>query len=136
MHSCCFVPPRESALSAEEAELTVRRAFGWGSQRYWRRAVLREAPSAAAAQRRLHFLRDTLALRHADVQLVLRRFPEVLRLDMQQLRDAVALMQRNWPALTGSRLAAAVRDKPAVLGFDFDCEGDCQGECSRCWAQF
>ena len=38
--------------------------------------------------------------------------------------------------LSGDVLKAAVLRKPAVLGCNVDCSGDCIAECNRCWARF
>jgi mTERF len=126
-----------TALDGGE-DAIVSKAFGWGptSQRFWRGDVVQEIPSSARVGASLAFLRDELGITDPDIAAMLKKFPELLRLDVQdRMRANVEFMQTTWN-ITGSRLVEAVKSQPQVLGFDVDCGGDCQSECARCWARF
>lgn len=63
-------------------------------------------------------------------------FPEVLGCNVQQqLQGNVDKLQRDWK-LQGSVLTNAVLRNPSLLGYNVDCEGNCVGECNRCWVRF
>lgn len=125
-----------TALSSKDADKLVARAFGWGSQRFWRGDVKEEAPSLTQVRESVEFLREVVGLDDTNVGLVVKKFPEVLRLTMERMRENVGFVQKNYPHIKGAVLANSVKETPAVLGFDFDCEGDCKSECARCWVQF
>lgn len=123
-------------LSDADADKIVARAFGWGSQKFWRGDVKQEKPSLQQAQSAVQFLRDEIGLDEPAVAAVIKKFPEVIRLTIDKMTDNVATIQKNYPNLKGALLINSVKATPAVLGFDFDCEGDCKSECARCWVQF
>lgn len=64
------------------------------------------------------------------------KFPEVMGCDIdERLKPNVELLEKNY-FLKGAVRAKVILRKPRVIGNVIDCEGNCQGECSRCWAQF
>ena len=52
-----------------------------------------------------------------------------------QLKANLALLEKQW-RMTGAAAAGAVKRTPRILGNTVDCEGDCIGECDRCWVRF
>lgn len=123
------------------ADGVVAKAFGWGrlSQRFWRGDHVEEVPSVERVEASLEFLRGVpLRLSDAEIAGVLKTFPECLNLDGgERMQENMTLLGKSWPAFKDEkRLKAAVLDKPAILGFSVDCEGDCRSECNRCWARF
>lgn len=125
-----------SSLKPDDADRLVGRAFGWGTQKFWRGDVKCEAPSLEQARGSLVFLRETVGLDEISMGIVVKKFPEVLRLSLEKMTSNVDQIQRNFPNIKGKMLANSIRDSPSVLGYDFDCEGDCKSECARCWVQF
>lgn len=122
-------------LDAEVAHAAIARAFGWSSQKFWRGRVKKAVPDPAVVSAALAEL-TALGLDDARVTTLLARFPEVLAVGEVRIRHNLQFITRSYPALTGPRLMNAVVENPAVLGYDFDCEGDCKSECARCWVQF
>jgi hypothetical protein len=120
------------------ADAVVSKAFGWGpsSQRFWRGDVVEEVPSLERVRAAVAFLRDDIGMTDHDIAVLVKKFPEILRLDVDaRMRKNVELMETTWN-IRGARLRDAVKSQPQVLGFDVDCSGDCQSECARCWARF
>lgn len=126
----------DPTLAPDKADKLVGRAFGWGTQKFWRGRVKQEPPSLDAVRTSLSFLSDEVAVDDSHVPAVLRNFPEVLALSVSRMKENVDFIQRTYPVLKGDKLTKAILENPAVLGFDFDCEGDCKSECARCWVQF
>lgn len=123
-------------LAEADADRLVGRAFGWGTQKFWRGDVKHEAPSLRQAEESFTFLREVIGLDDPALAAVVKTFPEVLRLTLDRMKENVETIQRNYPNIKGAMLTNSVKAEPAVLGFDFDCEGDCKSECARCWVQF
>lgn len=128
----------------------VARAFGWGSQAYWRHAVVCAAPDARRVEAALAFLcgggggdeqqsdgeSGPLGLSAPEAADVLKSFPELLFLDAEaRLGANAAQLRRQW-RLKGGVLRGAVARNPRALGYDVDCQGSCVGDCHRCWARF
>jgi hypothetical protein len=142
LHTWSLVAAEVSALDpdllTECADAIVTKCFGWGpgSQRFWRGAVVEEPPDLDRVRESVSFLRGELGLNDSEIAQVVKKFPEVLRLDVNsRMRSNTEYMRTTW-SLTGGRLTDAVKAQPQVLGYDVDCGGDCQGECARCWARF
>lgn len=95
-----------------------------------------EAPSVELANEAVTFLKEIVGMDEAQVGIVVKGFPEVLRLGWERMKGNVEYVQQNYPHVKGRVLVNAVKETPAVLGFDFDCGGDCKSECARCWVQF
>ena len=76
-----------------------------------------------------------LSLPSCCVQAV-KTFPEVLGLPVeQQLQRNVEKLKIDWK-MTDKVIPNVVKRQPAVLGYNVDCEGNCQGDCNRCWVRF
>ena len=111
-------------------------AFGWGPQLYWRNEQPRQEPSLQQVDAALAFLAGVVGISSAaDQTAVITKFPEVLLVRQELMAGNVAKLQKSF-FLKGNALASAIKRKPRVLGATVDCEGTCQGECTRCFAQF
>ena len=53
----------------------------------------------------------------------------------QQLQGNVEKLKKDWK-MTDKVIPNVVKRQPAVLGYNVDCEGNCQGDCNRCWVRF
>lgn len=120
----------------DAVEKVIGTAFGWGVQKFWKGRVKQEVPSPEIVEEALQFLREQIGLSDDDVIKVVKKFPEVLRVGIERMNENLEYVQRSYPHIKGTLLKNSVKDTPAVLGFDFDCEGDCKSECARCWVQF
>lgn len=125
-----------SNLKPDDADRLVGRAFGWGTQKFWRGDVENEPPSISQVEASLSFLRQRVGLDDGSVAAVVKKFPEVLRLTLERMNANVDQIQSTYPNIKGKMLINSVTESPAILGYDFDCEGDCKSECARCWVQF
>lgn len=126
----------DSSIEKIQADKLVSRAFGWGTQKFWRGDVKHEPPSLEQAKTSIDFLRNRLELDDSAIAAILKKLPEVLRLPLSRMTANIDLIQSNYPSLKDALLQNSVKANPSVLGYDFDCEGDCQSECARCWVQF
>ncbi|KAI8110390.1 hypothetical protein M9435_002065 [Picochlorum sp. BPE23] len=123
-------------MTNDSAEKAMVRGFGWGSQAYWRQELVREPPSAQAVHACLEYLTISLGMdSNADKVKVLEKFPEVLKVDQTLMEENVGKLKKNY-FLKGTALTKSIVRKPKVLGATTDCQGDCAGECTRCFAQF
>jgi len=120
-----------------EISKILSRAFGWTSQAYWRGQRTRSNPSLDAIQNALKVFTHELQLQPNDIRSVLRKFPEAMALDEDgtQLRDNQRYM-KDTLRMDAERVRKSVIAQPQALGYNFDCGGDCQGECVRCWVRF
>ena len=126
----------DPTLAQPEADKLVGRAFGWGTQKFWRGDVKQEPPSLDSAEQSLQFLREQVDLDEKGMAAIIKSFPEVLRLTVARMQENISYIQRTYPNIKGQLLINTVKGTPAVLGYDYDCEGDCKSECARCWVQF
>ena len=63
-------------------------------------------------------------------------FPEVMALPVEeQLQHNVEKLKKDWK-MTDKVIPNVIKRQPAVLGYNVDCEGNCQGDCNRCWVRF
>lgn len=131
-----FLQELSTTFSPNDTDKLIARAFGWGTQRFWRGDVREEVPCLTQVRDSVTCLKDVVGLDDEEVALVAKKFPEVLRLRMERMRENIGHIHKNYPHIKAALLVNAVKETPAVLGFDFDCEGDCQSECERCWVQF
>lgn len=125
-------------MTETAADTAVRRAFGWGTQKWWRGDVVREPPSVTPVLASLAFLRDELGLSDDEIAgRMLKRFPEIVRLPVERMRANVELMRTTYPVMRKETvLRVTVVEQPNALGFDVDCGGDCKSECAHCWVRF
>lgn len=49
--------------------------------------------------------------------------------------QAKEVLEGQWK-MKGTVLKNCVKRKPVILGYNVDCQGDCIGECNRCWVRF
>lgn len=122
-------------MDAEKADAAVKRAFGWGSQVYWRKEKEPEVPSIEAVEAALALLAELTIVEEADQVATILKFPELLAVKREMAMGNVEKLQKNF-FLKGKALGGAVKRKPRVLGSTIDCQGDCAGDCTRCFAQF
>lgn len=124
-------------LSEQEADKMVGRAFGWSSQKFWRGDVKEERPELTQVTAALDFLRNEIGVEEKDFAAILKKFPEVVRLPVERMAGNKDFIIESYPVFkNGTMLLNVVKETPAVLGYDFDCAGDCKSECARCWVQF
>lgn len=123
-------------IDEQKADALVSRAFGWGTQKFWRGRVKKQTASLDTMSASIDFLRDVIELDDDSIAKLIPKFPEVLALSVNRMRENVNYIQRTYPNLKGKLLKNAINANPAALGYDFDCEGDCKSECARCWVQF
>lgn len=123
-------------ISADQADHAIAAAFGWGPKKaYWLGSKKDEPPSVGQLEQALEYLAELgIADGEQQAQLI-RKFPQVLGLPLGLMRSNVDKLTMSY-RLQGPALAAALQRKPNVLGAITDCEGDCQGNCSRCFVQF
>lgn len=87
-------------------------------------------------QASLDYLRQLGLSEDAKLAKVVKGFPEVLGCGVDdQLKQAVEVLEKTWK-MRGPVIANTVMRRPQVLGYNYDCEGDCAGECNRCWVRF
>jgi hypothetical protein len=122
-------------FDAQQADTVITKAFGWGSQGYWRQEKVAATPTVAQIEAALALLVSIGIESPQDQAAIVKKFPEVLGLDVELMQENVVKLQNAY-FLKGKALAAAVKRKPRVLGSTVDCEGSCQGFCTRCFAQF
>ena len=122
-------------LSAEDTEKTLVKAFGWASQAYWRNEKIKEDPVVDQVEAVLDFLTSIGIASEADQAAIITKFPEVLGLEVELMQENVEKLQKAF-FLKGPALLGTLKRKPRVLGTLVDCEGSCQGLCTRCFAHF
>lgn len=123
-------------LSESDVDKLVQRAFGWGTQKFWRGRMKKQPASIDTTTAAITFLQDVVGIDDIAIARLIPKFPELVGLSTTRMRENVNHIQRLYPHIKGKLLANSIINNPAVLGYDFDCEGDCQSECARCWVQF
>ena len=138
-------------VDPDAADTAVVHAFGWGRQKYWQREKVEETPDAARVRalnffpkksrlciqvaENVNYLRS-VGFSEEDLRQLTSKFPEFLGCDCEaRLRPNVEYLQTSF-FLSGPHCVKAIMRKPNVLGNVLACEGDCKGQCSRCWSQF
>lgn len=122
-------------LDEEEAERSISKAFGWSGQAYWRSEKVNQVPEQDQIGAVLAFL-CSLGIEDSSNQAsMIKKFPELLGLDIKLMQSNVEKLRSAY-FLKGKALSNSVQRKPRVLGSTVDCEGSCQGYCTRCFAQF
>ncbi len=70
------------------------------------------------------------------MQQAVKTFPEVIALPVEeQLQHNIEKLKKDWK-MTDKVIPNVIKRQPAVLGYNVDCEGNCQGDCNRCWVRF
>ena len=123
-------------FDAEEATKILVKAFGWGSQSYWRHERSSITPSLPQLTAVVEFLSSSVGITSpTDQAALLSKFPEVLGLEVELMQGNVDKLKTAF-FLKGPALTATLKRKPRALGVVVDCEGTCQGLCTRCFAHF
>ena len=76
-----------------------------------------------------------LGMSTEEVSKVISDFPEFLGCEEDLLRKNVDYVQSTF-FVKGKALVNTLKRKPQVLGNIVDCEGNCVGDCNRCWVRF
>jgi hypothetical protein len=122
-------------LTPPQAEKCMIKAFGWDSQGYWRHEKTKETPQADQLDDVLTFL-VTIGIGTEEEQAeLIAKFPEVIGLDVELMEANVAKLQKAF-FLKSTALTGMIKRKPRALGVIVDCEGSCEGMCTRCFAHF
>jgi hypothetical protein len=142
-----------SGLDAESSETVLTRAYGWGSQMYWRKEKVEVVPDPAQVCPMTHcgllcvsccsdlclltaqvaesltYLREVMGHQQADVQKVVTGFPECVAFAVDgpapSLKYAVDFIALDW-GLEGKAAQMTLARKPKALGCRIDCRGDCK----------
>ncbi|EPS58354.1 hypothetical protein M569_16460 [Genlisea aurea] len=121
-------------FEAEEEEIILGKAFGRIHSPYW--GEDREQQQAPSVYETLRYFKDGLGLGDEDVAKILKKFPELLGCSLDnEIIPNVERLKVKWN-IHGKSLRKLLLRNPGVLGFNIDCEGDCQALCTRCWARF
>ena len=83
----------------------------------------------------LEFLDSLEGMDSAAMGKVVQKFPEVVGLPVETLRQSVAQLEKSF-FMKGKVVTKTVIRRPDLLGMDFDCQGDCKGQCHKCWVRF
>jgi len=119
----------------EDSERVVGQAFGWGKQAYWLNKKKDQVPNLEQIETVLAYLKDDLGLEDEDIQKVVKKFPEVVNLDVElRLKANIAHMQKAY-FMKEAQCKNVVKRQPDVLGYTVDCEGSCYGQCNQCWVR-
>lgn len=125
----------ELGCTEEEATTVVERAFGWGSQLYWRGSKKNEVPNLEAVEANVQYVKEMMG-KESNFQKVLKGFPEILALPLEgpepSLKYAFEFIASDW-RMSGPAMQMTVARKPKILGNEVDCRGNCAGLCHRCW---
>jgi len=121
-------------LTEEEAVESLKRAFGWSSQAYWRKTKVNESATLEQIEERVEKLYEA-GMSEEDVALVVGTFPEVLGCEASLMEKNIEHIRATF-FVRDAALVNVLKRKPGLLGNIIDCEGDCMGECNRCWARF
>lgn len=136
--TCCSALQDQLGLTQGESETVIVKAFALGPKRspYWRDEKDKETPDLDQIDAALEFLDQKVGISSpTDQAQVVRLFPEVLGLSTDLMQSNVDQLQSRF-FLKGAALSGAVKRKPRALGCIVDCEGSCEGFCTRCFAQF
>jgi hypothetical protein len=136
--TCCSALQDQLGLTPGESETVLIKAFALGPKRspYWRDEKDKVTPDLNQIDEALEFLDQKIGISSPiDQAQIVRLFPEVLGLSTDLMQSNVDQLQSRF-FLKGAALAGAVKRKPRALGCIVDCEGSCEGLCTRCFAQF
>ncbi|KAK3266935.1 hypothetical protein CYMTET_24475 [Cymbomonas tetramitiformis] len=78
----CISRVVELGCTEEEATTAVERAFGWGSQLYWRGSKKNEVPDLEAVEANVQYVKEQMG-KDSNFQKVLKGFPEFLALPLE-----------------------------------------------------
>ncbi|XP_020590007.1 uncharacterized protein LOC110031234 [Phalaenopsis equestris] len=122
-------------FTVEEADLILKKAFGWIHSPYWGEERRKETPQSVSIKEMLDYLKS-LSLSDDDIHKILKKFPELLGCCLnEELKVNVETLEREW-GIKGKILRNLLLRNPKVLGYNVDCKGDCMAKCTRCWVRF
>ncbi|KAI0531036.1 hypothetical protein KFK09_000585 [Dendrobium nobile] len=122
-------------FTTEEADMILKKAFGWIHSPYWGEERRKETPKLDSIKEMLDYLKS-LSLSDDDLHKILKKFPEVLGCCLnEELKANVQTLEREW-GIKGKTLRNVLLRNPKVLGYNVDCKGDCMAKCTRCWVRF
>ncbi|KAJ0969510.1 hypothetical protein J5N97_022387 [Dioscorea zingiberensis] len=122
-------------FTIEEADLILKKAFGWIHSPYWGEERSKELPEVQSINAVLDYLKS-LGVSDDDLHKLLKKFPEVLGCDFDdEIKINVSTLEREW-GIKGKPLRNLLLRNPKVLGYNVDCKGDCMAKCTRCWVRF
>ncbi|MEW5317122.1 MAG: hypothetical protein WDW38_008449 [Sanguina aurantia] len=131
----CVEELKLAGLGQDAAERAVSKAYGWTYSAYWRGEQAEVIPALESMQESLLVLQG-LGLTEAELAALLKTFPEALACHPEdQLQKNLTRLREEYK-LNGKVLVKALARQPRILGYTFSCEGDCAGECHKCWARF
>eukprot|EP00240_Pyramimonas_obovata_P013783 CAMPEP_0118934866 /NCGR_PEP_ID=MMETSP1169-20130426/14340_1 /TAXON_ID=36882 /ORGANISM="Pyramimonas obovata, Strain CCMP722" /LENGTH=260 /DNA_ID=CAMNT_0006877815 /DNA_START=80 /DNA_END=863 /DNA_ORIENTATION=- len=118
-----------TGITAEEAEEVVTRAFGWGSQLYWRKSKVQEVPQTEQVEESIAYLKSMLPKQDQLVK-VIKGFPECVAIGVEAgppgLKYAFEYIDKEWdmqPPVSNMVIAK----KPKLLGNSVDAEARAKG---------
>ncbi|KAL6007715.1 hypothetical protein ACLOJK_033216 [Asimina triloba] len=122
-------------FSCDEADVILKKAFGWVHSPYWGEERSKVVPKVDSVKEMLDYLRN-LGLSDDDIFKLLKKFPEVLGCSLEEeLKVNVGALDKVW-GIEGKSLRNLLLRNPKVLGYNVDCKGDCMAKCTRCWVRF
>lgn len=123
------------SFSTAEAEMMLRKAYGWVHSPYWGEERKKEVPRNEILNALLEYLKG-LGLSDDDLHKLLKKFPEALGCHLDdEVKMNVATLGSEW-GIKGKALRNLLLRNPKVLGYNVDCKGDCMAQCTRCWVRF
>ncbi|KAH7620627.1 hypothetical protein NADE_003241 [Nannochloris sp. 'desiccata'] len=122
-------------LTPPQTEKCMIKAFGWDSQGYWRHEKEKEIPQVDQIDDVLNFLITISIATEEEQAELIAKFPELIGLKVELMEANVAKLQKAF-FLKASALTGMIKRKPRALGVIVDCEGSCEGMCTRCFAHF
>lgn len=121
----------ELGFSSEEADDVLAKSFGWSYSDYWGEEKQATIPDPETVSNSFSLMKD-LGL---DLSALLKKFPELVGLTEREIQSSLATLDSKW-GIAGKNLKNVLNRNPQVLGYNIDCQGDCAGECTRCWVRF
>lgn len=121
----------ELGFSSEEADDVLAKSFGWSYSDYWGEEKQATIPDPETVSNSFSLMKD-LGL---DLSTLLKKFPELVGLTEREIQSSLATLDSKW-GIAGKNLKNVLNRNPQVLGYNIDCQGDCAGECTRCWVRF
>ncbi|KAK9795935.1 hypothetical protein WJX73_007920 [Symbiochloris irregularis] len=132
----CMSQVQDMGFSEEDAQKYLEKAFAW-KRGYWGPEKKEpEVPSTDKLNENLGFLSEQLGIEGEDLKNTVSKFPQVLGLSIDRhLKVNKHILEHDYK-LKGPAMTNVFKRKPQVLGNNYNCDGDCKGECVRCWVQF
>lgn len=79
---------------------------------------------------------DELGVKDKDLASAIKQFPQLLGMKVEErMKPNITKIEHEFK-IKGPAMNNVLKRKPQVLGFNWDCYGDCQGNCPRCWVHF